>query len=108
MEQLHYCPKCKQLGGDGQDVLCPEDSSVHDATCAGVVALREQVEGLTEALGKINAIRNHIVGTQTVNWSADIYPLVAALNEAGFEGLDYEEARAALEPPQSAEKPEEE
>lgn len=31
------------------------------------------------ALGKINAIRNSIVGTQNVNWSAHIYPLVAAL-----------------------------
>lgn len=45
------------------------------------------------ALEKINAIRNSIVGTQTVNWSAHVYPLVAALNEAGFEGQEYEVAR---------------
>lgn len=49
---------------------------------------------LREALSKINAIRNSVVGTQTVNWSAHIYPLVAALNEAGFDGQGYGDARA--------------
>jgi hypothetical protein len=48
-------------------------------------------------LERINAIRNSIVGTQTVNWSAHVYPLVAALNEAGFEGQGYEEARKEAE-----------
>ena len=37
-------------------------------------------------------IRNSIVGTQNINWSAHIYPLVAALNEAGFEGEGYDVA----------------
>lgn len=49
---------------------------------------------LTTALSKINEIRNSIVGYQSVNFSAHIYPLVAALNEAGFKGEGYEEARA--------------
>jgi len=49
--------------------------------------------GFKAALEKFYAIRNSIVGTQTVNWSAHIYPLVAALNEAGFQGQGYEEAR---------------
>jgi len=38
------------------------------------------------ALGKINDIRNSIIGCQTVNWSEHIYPLVAALEGAGIEG----------------------
>lgn len=46
------------------------------------------------ALAKIDAIRNSIIGCQTVNWSEHIYPLVAALKEAGFEGEPYEVARA--------------
>jgi hypothetical protein len=43
---------------------------------------------------KIDAIRNSIIGFQRVNWSEHIYPLVAALDEAGFEGAEYEKARA--------------
>lgn len=48
---------------------------------------------LREALSKINEIRNSIVGTQTMNWSEHIYPLVAALNAAGCVGMPYDEAR---------------
>ncbi len=47
-----------------------------------------------KALRRINAIRNSIVGFQTVNWSAHVYPLVAALNEAHQMGLDADEAKA--------------
>lgn len=50
-------------------------------------------EKLRAALNKINAIRNSIIGTQSINWSAHIYPLVTVLNEAGFDGQGYEEAR---------------
>lgn len=46
-----------------------------------------------QALQKINDIRNSIVGLQTINWSEHIYPLVAALNEAGVQGMEYPEAR---------------
>lgn len=45
------------------------------------------------ALTKINAIRNSIIGAQTMNWSEHIYPLVAALEEAGISGQHYPEAR---------------
>ena len=55
-------------------------------------------ERLMAALQKIDVIRNDIVGRQTVNWSAHIYPLVAALKAAGFPGVGYEQARAALTP----------
>jgi len=45
------------------------------------------------ALSKINDIRNSIIGCQTVNWSEHIYPLVAALEEAGIEGAGYPASR---------------
>ncbi len=47
-----------------------------------------------KALRRVNAIRNSIVGFQTVNWSAHIYPLVAALNEAGYPSLGADEAKS--------------
>lgn len=46
------------------------------------------------ALAKINDIRNSIIGCQTVNWSEHVYPLVAALEDAGIEGAGYPESRA--------------
>ena len=58
-----------------------------------VTALQEEVGRLRTAIGKVNAIRNSIIGCQKMNWSEHIYPLVAALNEAGIEGQDYPEAR---------------
>jgi hypothetical protein len=51
---------------------------------------------LRAALVKIDAIRNDIVGHQSIGWSRHIYPLVAALGEAGFEGEGYEAARAKV------------
>lgn len=45
------------------------------------------------ALKRIDEIRNSIVGAQTVNWSEHIYPLVAALEGAGYKGQSYETAR---------------
>lgn len=53
----------------------------------------KEIERLNWALQRINTIRNSIVGFHTVNWSEHIYPLVAALNEAGIEGMSYAEGR---------------
>jgi hypothetical protein len=47
---------------------------------------------LEMALTKISAIRDSIVGYQNVGFSEHIYPLVAALEEAGFRGIGYEAA----------------
>jgi hypothetical protein len=61
---------------------------------AEVATLRTRVAEL-EAMGeKVNAIRNSIVGLQCFNFSEHAYPLVAALNEAGFAGTPYPDARA--------------
>jgi hypothetical protein len=46
-----------------------------------------------QALEGVNAIRNSIVGSQQINWSEHIYPLVSLLNRAGYEGLPYPEAK---------------
>jgi len=50
-----------------------------------------------DALSAINDIRNSIVGYQSVNWSAHIYPLVKILNEVGIDGQGYEEAQKEAE-----------
>lgn len=38
-----------------------------------------------EALNKINELRSNVIATQSAGWSNFVYPLVAILNEAGFE-----------------------
>ncbi len=53
---------------------------------------RERDEAHT-ALTRISAIRDSIIGCQKFNWSEHCYPLVAALDEAGFKGATYPEAR---------------
>lgn len=55
-------------------------------------ALAER-DRLHDALTKINEVRNSIIGTHSLNWSEHVYPLVAALADAGFEGLGYPKAR---------------
>lgn len=59
---------------------------------AGASSRDAEVARFHTALAKINDIRNSIIGYQNMNFSAHVYPLVAALNEAGFEGMGYEEA----------------
>ncbi len=60
------------------------------------MALVDEITRLRAALEKISAIRDSIVGTQSFNWSEHAYPLVAALNAAGFEGVGYKIASANL------------
>lgn len=69
--------------------------TLEQVTCERDEALA-RAEAAEEALAKINVIRNSIVGTQTLNWSEHVYPLVAALNEAGVKGLPYPEAKASV------------
>lgn len=69
------------------------DAAFTRAEAEGTKAERDR-DRFRLALEKVDAIRNSIVGLQSVNWSEHIYPLVAALNEAGFEGQPYEVARA--------------
>jgi hypothetical protein len=52
-----------------------------------------QIETLTAFAQKVDAIRRDIIGRQTISWSAHVYPLVAALHEAGYESPGYEEAK---------------
>jgi hypothetical protein len=51
--------------------------------------LAKKLARMEVALAKIDAIRNSIVALQTMNWSEHAYPLVAALEEAGFKGSGY-------------------
>lgn len=65
-----------------------------DRLIAELTAERAARQKAESALSKINVIRNSIVAFQSINWSEHIYPLVAALNEAGVEGMHYPEALA--------------
>lgn len=69
---------------------------VIDAIMEASKANRAEVERLNAALSKISAIRDSIVGAQRVDWSEHIYPLVAELDAAGFEGAGFEIARENL------------
>ena len=65
--------------------------SFRDGREQGHRGKQAEIEQLRTALEKIDDIRNSIIGTQNINWSEHIYPLVAALEEAGFEGKSYAE-----------------
>jgi hypothetical protein len=103
------CPHGKERGVPGPHLFLPEVNDVVDAVPTGFMVCRwcrvrlpappapvlprPEEPALREALGKVNAIRNSIIGLQKINWSEHIYPLVAVLNEAGFVGMPYPEAR---------------
>ena len=53
----------------------------------------ELAELYQKTLQKISDIRDSMIGLQQLNWSEHIYPLVAALDEAGFKGAGYKIAR---------------
>lgn len=37
------------------------------------------------ALDRVNALRSNVIATQNASWSNQVYPLVAILNDAGYE-----------------------
>ncbi len=84
-EPFCSCGKLQDQARSGECVRCGLECE--DLRDAEIVRLRG-------ALAKIDEIRNSIIGYQSVNWSAHIYPLVAALGKAGYEGLGYKEASA--------------
>ncbi len=75
------------------DVSRQVDGQRYHIDCV-IRLLKDKNHEQTKALRAINDIRNSIIALATMNWSAHIYPLVAALNEAGYESDDYEEAKA--------------
>lgn len=54
---------------------------------------RAEVERQRDVLSKISAIRDLIIGFYRVNCSEHVYPLVAALDAAGFSGRGYDASR---------------
>jgi hypothetical protein len=84
------------LGDQREQFLVDEANKRAETAETALAEARSEVERLRGALAKIDAIRNSIVGCQSVNWSEHIYPLVAALGEAGYEGEEYEIARANI------------
>jgi hypothetical protein len=87
---------CRQI------VLIAEtDSEANAAFIASarqaVSELLDEVERLATFAAKVDAIRNSIIGFQSVSWSEHIYPLVAALGDAGYPGIGYDAARANVD-----------
>jgi len=70
--------------------------NLHAHAAAVTAAKDARIKVLEDALSKIDAIRNDIIGRQKIGWSSHVYPMVAALDEAGYPGMEYEAARAAL------------
>ena len=60
----------------------------------GADPYRVRLQKLEDFADKVDAIRNSIVGRQSMNWSMHAYPLVEALKDIGKGGLGYEEAKA--------------
>lgn len=83
---------CK--GGDAEMVSCTCTACRLTAADAALLVCQQERDKGKLALEKINAIRNDIIGRQTIGWSSHIYPLVAALNEAGYIGTHYDVARS--------------
>lgn len=94
-------PKCKHTVEEGT-VVVTLSQTVTECTFCKVEQLEQRLSTLMDVLTEIDGIRNNIIGAQGVNWSRDIYPLVAALGRAGFEGAGYEHARARLVAQQNA------
>lgn len=86
---------CKRHAVDWRARALAAEADAVKSEAYGDIAVAASDAALA-ALAKINDIRNSIVGTQQINWSEHIYPLVAALNEAGLKGLPYPEARANM------------
>jgi hypothetical protein len=88
-----FCPAC----GHGTLFLAEEGHvTCSFADCLNPTGADELLEGgdkFHAALKQINVIRNSIIGRQTMNMSLHVYPLVQALGEAGFDGMDYDDAR---------------
>ena len=82
----------KHANGDPRAQAIVDLASEVQASRDRLAASEKEVERLKAALTKIDEIRNSIVGYQSINWSAHIYPLVEALEEAGYEGLGHEKA----------------
>lgn len=84
-------------GFEGMEKVRVHTADQMHAHAAAVSAAKDaRIKVLEDALSKIDAIRNDIIGRQKIGWSSHVYPLVAALGEAGYPGMDYEAARAAL------------
>lgn len=71
----------------------PGDVTFARAVLAAQSTATSAADAKDAALRKINVIRNSVIGLQALNWSEHVYPLVAALDEAGYEGMEYPEAR---------------
>lgn len=85
-----FCGNLAKAVADATDYIGPEDPPRLVAHCE---AMASRLALARTCLAKVNEIRNSIIGLQAFNWSEHMYPLVAALQAAGIEGMGYDAAR---------------
>ena len=97
------CRGCGRQYVEQPNAICPEvvhwrawseeQARLLAASHAAHITVRTDNEALRRGLQKIGEIRDSIIGLQKFNWSEHGYPLVAALDAAGFTGTTYENAQ---------------
>jgi len=92
------------LWESSRDKLDLEAATALSTLAADKARIEAERDRFHAALTKIDAIRNSIIGFQNVGWSDHIYPLVAALNDAGFQGKSYKEASTEIRTMLAAER----
>lgn len=75
---------CTKCGRDKAFCYWNEENQMGSPKGCRETELEIEVASLWAFAKKINRIRNDIIKHQNVNWSRDIYPLVAALDEIGL------------------------
>lgn len=86
-DDMFFAAKCCEDSGS------IEAAERYERAAATILELEAREATFRTALEKIDAIRNSIIGYQRMGFSEHVYPLVAALDEAGFEGGEYEKCR---------------
>ncbi|MEK6298571.1 MAG: hypothetical protein V4793_45925 [Paraburkholderia tropica] len=92
-EQIEGIARTHLVAGDDGEVFGIVKFARDLLATAPTERMSDEVIRMREALAAINVIRNSIIGTHVLYWSEHVYPLVAALDAAGFEGMGYPEAR---------------
>jgi hypothetical protein len=91
--ELTYWTSLRSLAAPGPETLATVYRVAFPTLLEHTDRQARDLERLKAALAKISAIRDSIIGLQKINWSEHIYPLVAALDEAGYPGAGYEISR---------------
>lgn len=93
-QHKHFYPDC--AGSEPMEKVQGRRMNLY-AKITSDLLVTARLSLLEKAMEEIDNIRNDIVGRQSLNWSAHVYPLVEILNKCGFEGLSYKKAKAEVQ-----------